>query len=382
MKIEKFGFIKRKVKDFINIDPIQTGGKLTEAAKKALLEWGDGYSICDFCMGSLENIKTPPISEFINDALPSFLDCDAVRITTGAREAKFIVMHALAKKNGWIVADENAHYTTYLAAERCSLKVKLVPSTGYPEYKVIEEKYADAIEECRKKGNVVLAVLTYPDGNYGNFPDAKKVSKVCEDYNVPLLLNCAYSIGRMPISLKKLKADFIIGSGHKSMASSGPIGVLGFTSEFEDAILRKSKKYKNKEIEMLGCSARGVALMTLIASFPEVVERVKKWKNEVKKARWFSSKMEEINIVQLGEKPHNHDLMNFHAENLYLISKKVKNGRFFLYKELKKNKIHGIKPGNTRFFKISTYMVKKNDLKFVLEVFKKILEKYDKYLKS
>ena len=65
------------------------------------------------------------------------------------------------------------------------------------------------------------------------------------------------------------------------MASAGPIGLLGFNNEYESIILRKSNKYRNKEIELLGCSVRGVALMTLIASFPKVVERIKKWDEEV-----------------------------------------------------------------------------------------------------
>ena len=48
--------LKRETKDFINIDPLQTGGKLTDDAKRMLLEWGDGYSICDFCQGNLHNL--------------------------------------------------------------------------------------------------------------------------------------------------------------------------------------------------------------------------------------------------------------------------------------------------------------------------------------
>ena len=99
--MSKFGFIERQTKDFINIDPLQTGGKLSEEAKKALVEWGDGYSVCDFCAGRLEEIKTPPIHDFVNEALPDFLGCDVARITNGAREAKFAVMHALSKpRNG------------------------------------------------------------------------------------------------------------------------------------------------------------------------------------------------------------------------------------------------------------------------------------------
>ncbi|HTY51916.1 MAG TPA: O-phospho-L-seryl-tRNA:Cys-tRNA synthase, partial [Methanomicrobiales archaeon] len=33
----------------INIDPIQAGGRLTADAMKAIIAWGDGYSVCDNC---------------------------------------------------------------------------------------------------------------------------------------------------------------------------------------------------------------------------------------------------------------------------------------------------------------------------------------------
>jgi len=47
--LKKFENLKRENKNLINLDPIQTGGKLTDAAKKVLIEFGDGYSVCDFC---------------------------------------------------------------------------------------------------------------------------------------------------------------------------------------------------------------------------------------------------------------------------------------------------------------------------------------------
>ena len=67
--LNKFGFIARGPKDAINIDPLQTGGKLTEDARKALLEWGDGYSVCDFWWCVLDLVKKPPIEEFVHTAL-------------------------------------------------------------------------------------------------------------------------------------------------------------------------------------------------------------------------------------------------------------------------------------------------------------------------
>ncbi|MFO7966179.1 MAG: O-phospho-L-seryl-tRNA:Cys-tRNA synthase [Archaeoglobaceae archaeon] len=375
--MSNLGFIHRKTKDFINIDPLQTGGRLSEDARKALVEWGDGYSVCDFCAGRLEEIKNPPIYDLVHETLPQFLGCDHARLTNGAREAKFAVMHALALKDGWIVVDSNAHYSTYVAAERAGVNVAQVPGSGHPDFRIDAEDYARTIEDAQNEGNVVLAVLTYPDGNYGNLADVKRVAEICKEYEVPLLLNCAYAVGRMPVSMKELGADFIVGSGHKSMASAGPIGFLGLSDDHSSRLLRKSARYRVKEVEFLGCTARGVPVMTLIASFPHLQDRIKQWDKEVEKARWFSAKLEDLGIEQLGDKPHNHDLMFFESEDLYNISQKAKKGRYFLYKEMKKNKIHGIKPGLTKQFKLSTYMVDQEDLKVVLDTFEEIFQKFE-----
>ena len=156
------------------------------------------------------------------------------------------------------------------------------------------------------------------------------------------------------------------------MSSSGPIGILGVERDYVDVVLRKSSRYKNKEVE-LSCTARGATIMTMMASFPEVKERVGRWDEEVEKARWFSSRMGELGIEQLGDVPHEHDLLFFEANPLYEISKVAKGGRYFLYRELKKRGIHGIKPGLTRFFKVSTFGVDREDLKRVLEAFSEIL---------
>ena len=366
--------LKRSTHGMINIDPLQRGGILTPEAREALAEWGDGYSICDFCPGKLEEIKKPPIHNFVHEDLPAFLGVDHARVTNGARESIFAVMHALSKKGGCVVMDGNAHYTSLVSAERAGLGISQVPVSDRPQYKIDPEGYADILEEKQNSGEkVVLAVLTYPDGNYGNIVDAKKVSTICHEYEVPLLLNCAYSIGRMPVSAKDLGVDFIAGSGHKSMAACGPVGVLGVSEQYHDLTLKRSAYNKNKEIELLGCTARGATIMTLIASFPAVVARVAEWDHEVEKARWFSKAMGDLGMIMMGDNPHNHDLMFFETPVLYEISKHAKKGRFFLYKELKKRKIHGIKSGLTKYFKLSTYGLSDNDLRYVINAFDDII---------
>lgn len=377
--LQKFGFIKRETLGSINIDPLQTGGLLTDAAKQALVEWGDGYSVCDYCGGILDQIKKPPIYDFVHKALPEFLGSDEARVTNGARESKFAVMHSMGKPGDWIVLDGLAHYSSYVAAERAGLNIKAVPHSGSPEYFLDPEGYGTAIEEVKKETGKLpaLALITYPDGSYGNIPDAKKIASVCHEYDVPLLLNGAYSVGRMPVSAKEIGADFIVGSGHKSMAASGPVGVLGVSKEYAPIVLRKSKHNKVKEVELLGCTARGATVMTLIASFPEVVKRVRNWDQEVENARWFSERLEGMGFIQRGQKPHSHDLMFFEAPRFYEISEKVKNGRYFLYRELKERNIHGIKSGLTKYFKMSTFGLGREKLEAVANAFEDVLKKYE-----
>jgi len=377
--LDKFTHLKRGTAGAINIDPLQRGGILTPEAREAIMEWADGYSVCDFCTGSLEAIQNPPIKDFVHEALPEFLEVDHVRITHGAREGMFAAMHSLCERGSTVVADGNAHYTTLLAAELAGLKVELVSASEKPDYRVDPKGYEEAICRVRGRGGEVdMAVLTYPDGNYGNLVDARAVSEICHREEIPLMLNGAYSVGRMEISAGRLGADVIVGSGHKSMASSGPIGVLGASEELGSRIFRRSKLVPNKELEMLGCTLRGAGVLTMMASFPTVVERTKHWDEEVDKARWFAKEMEKLGMILMGDRPHGHDLMFFTSDILYEISQTAKKGRYFLYRELKKRKIFGIKPGLTRQFKLSTYLLSREELETVLEAFEEIVALHPK----
>jgi len=364
--------LHRQHKGLINLMPLQTGGMLTDSAREALTEFGDGYSVCDFCQGSLCNITNPAIRDFVQELLPQFLGCDAATITHGAREAKFTVMHSLSKPGDSILVDANRHYTTVVAAERAGLNVIEVPHSGHPEFRVAVNEYASLIKKYAPK----LILLTYPDGNYGNLPDARRLGEIAQEYNIPYILNGAYAVGRMPISMEEIGADFIIGSGHKSMASAGPVGVLGMKKKWKETVLKKSGTYSNKEIELLGCTVRGVPLMTLMASFPHVKERVNNWDEQVSKAQWFSAELEKLDFKQLGEKPHKHDLLHFETPVLYEISKRVRERGYFLHKELTERGIWGPQPGLTKFFKLSTFAADRQQLGFVIDSFQAILSKY------
>lgn len=370
--IERLTTLERPHRGMINIMPLQTGSILTDAARRVLVEFGDGYSVCDYCQGRLIDIANPPVRSFVSDMLPEFLGSEVAALTYGARDGVFMVLHSVTKPGDVVVVDGNRHYSTAVAAERAGVELVTVPNSGHPEYKVSAEAFSDAIGDRTPS----LVILTYPDGRYGNLTDAARVGEIAGEAGVPYLVNGAYAVGRMPVRMSDLRADFIVGSGHKSMASAGPSGVLGMKAKWQDVILRRSLLHKAKEVECLGCTIRGVTLATLMASFPTVVERVQHWDEQVSKAQWFSSAMEGLGFTQLGEKPHRHDLMVFETTALYEISQRVRERGYYLYKEMETRGIWGIKPGQTKALELSTYAATREQLAQVVEAFKDILDKY------
>jgi len=379
MECQNYNINRDVERENLNLNPLQRGGILPKEARQALYDFGDGYSVCDYCAGRLDEIAKPSIAGFLED-LAKFLNVDDVRTTHGAREGKFAVMHAICNPGDVIVVDGNAHYTTHLAAERVGLEIIEVPSSGYPEFRIDMEVYQKTLENAISEyGEIKLAVLTHVDGNYGNLSDASVFGKICSTLGVSSLLNSAYSMGRLPIDANSWNIDFVVGSGHKSMAASGPIGVLGMKSEYADKVLKRSPRHVKKEIEMLGCTSRGAPIATLMASLPHVVERVSKWEREVKLSQNFVAKLEEIEgINQIGIKPTHHDLVRFDTPILHEISKIHPRKGFFLYEELKERKIVGIKRGQTEWFKCSTYGMSSTQRNYIADSFKEIVEKFTK----
>jgi len=360
----------------INLNPLQTGGRTNAEVRITAASFVDGYSVCDYCKGVLHLIEKPPICELTKD-LAQFLGMDEARLTLGAREGKFAVMHTLLSSGDSIVVDSNRHYSTYVAAERAGAKIYEVENTGYPEYEIRPEAYQKAFEQVLEetKKPPKLALLTHVDGDYGNLVDAKKVGEICQGLDVPFLLNCAYTAGRMEVKGKELLADFIVTSCHKGFGVPGTIGVLATTEKWAERLFRKSNKYPKKDVELLGCTARSGAAACLITALPYVKERIKHWNEEVEKARWFVEKMEALgDIEQLGKRPKDHDLIRLKTPALSKIAEKHRKKGYFLYYELEKRGITGLKPGQTDWFKLSTYGLTWEQVKYLYSAFSEIVK--------
>lgn len=380
--------LRTREEEFININPIQPGGRLTVDARKALIAYGDGYSVCDYCLSpfKLERIRRPPIEEF-HAELADFVGMDDVRVFPGARRAFQAVTSALIERGDVVLVSDIAHYTEFLAVEVAGGVVKEVPSGEH--HVVTADAVAAKIEEVREENGKLpkLIMIEHFDYSFGNEHDVRGIGKVAKEYGIPFLYNGAYSVGLLPVNGKEICADFVVGSGHKGMASAAPSGILATTEEWAPVVFRGSeikgdltgRKFSAKEPELLGCTLMGATIVTMIASFPHVKERVRRWDEEVRKSNYFIEEFMRIEGCDVvSELPRKHTLSKVDTRGSFdRIARTHKRRGYFLSDELKRRGIVGEFAGSTKVWKLNTYGLSWDQIKYTADAFKEIASKYN-----
>jgi Sep-tRNA:Cys-tRNA synthetase len=342
--------------------------------------------------GRIDKIENPPVVEFLVD-VARFYGINRMMLTGAARDSKRIAMGVLAKKfpsRKTVVIDSTAHYTTYLAIEANNLKVREVSNSGEPEFKILPENYDKLITKViEEEGEPpLLVVLTHVDYKYGNYNEPKPIGEICAKHDVPFLLNAAYSGGILPINCEEMQVDFITCSGHKSMAASGPIGLLGFKEKHAEDIMELSKiqgnitqkAFPSKICSVMGCPpVYGAPLMTLMASFPEVVRRTQNQnaEEESKKINYVIDNIKKIEGIEiLGKLPKIHPLTSIKTDIFDEIAKTHPRKGFFVRDEFKERGIIGMLPGISKDMKFSTYGLTWPQTKQFTNAFIDIVKKY------
>ena len=380
--------IRSREENYINIQPIQAAGRLTPEARKALIAYGDGYSTCDACRKPfrLDKITSPPIAPF-HEELARFVTMDQARVVPGARRGFQAVASTLVSKGDIVVVSALAHYTEFLAVEEAGGVVKEIPLNE--KNLVTADATAEKIESVKQEtGKLpVLVMIDHFDYQYANEHDVKGIAKVAHQYDIPFLYNGAYTVGVMPVDGKNIGADFVVGSGHKSMASPAPSGVLATTDEWAPKIFRTTqmmgditkRKFGIKEVEMLGCTLMGSTLIGMMASFPAVKERVNHWDEEVKKSNYFLDGLLNIEGSKVvSEYPRKHTLSKVDTTSSFdTVAQTHKRKGFFLSDELSSRGIIGEFAGATRVWKLNTYGLSWQKIHYLLDAFQDIADKHE-----
>lgn len=377
--------VRTREEESINIQAIQAAGRLTADAMKALIAYGDGYSTCDLCLKPfrLDYINKPPIADFYKD-LAKFVNMDVARVMPGARRAFQAVALGLLDKGDIVLIGALSHYSLALAIEGAKAQWREIPTN---EKNIITaEATTKKIEEVKKQTGKLpkLVALEHFDYQMGNEHEIADIIKVAHEHGIPVLYNGAYTVGVMPVDGKKLGADFVVGSGHKSMASPAPTGVLATTSEWAAKILNTTavtgdvtgRKFGIKEVQLLGCTVMGAPLIAMMASFPHVKERIKHWDEEVKKSNYFINEFLKIEDTKcFSELPRKHTLSKVHTGGFDKVAQTHKRRGFFLTNELSDRHITGPFPGATRDWKLNVYGLTWDQIKYAADAFKEIAEK-------
>ena len=350
----------------INIDPIQVGGRLTPEAMKAVIAYGDGYSVCDHCRKPfrLDFIRTPPVDVFFRD-LAAFLHMDVARVVPGARRGFQAVADTCVEKGDPVLITALSHYTEVLAIEARGGLIREIPTS--PGNLITPDAAAEKIESVKRETGKApsLLFIDQVDYQYGNLHPVREVAKVAHQYDIPVLVNGAYTVGIMDVNGKDLGADFVVGSGHKSMASPAPSGVLATTAEWADRVFRTtsvktdvtSRTFGIKEVEMMGCTLMGVTLVGMMASFPRVRERVKRWDEELTNGALVVDALRRIEGTEIrSEYPRKHTLTRVDTTGSFDMAAKTHKKRgYFLSSALMARGIAGTIPGATKVWKFNTY---------------------------
>ncbi len=368
---------------FINIDPIQAGGRLTADAMKAAIAYGDGYSVCDNCLSPfrLDYIKKPPIAQFHAD-LAEWLHMDQVRVVPGARRGFQAVASTYVEEGDPVMLTSLAHYTEFMAVEEAGGIPREIPKDE--KNHITPDAAAARIEDVIREFNRTppLMFLDHVDYQYGNVHDAKAIAKVAHQYDIPILLNGAYSVGIMPVDGSELGVDFVVGSGHKSMAAPAPSGLVATTEEHAERVFRTTQSkgditgrtFGIKEVEMMGCTLMGVTVIGMMASFPHVKERVKHWDLEVERSRMVVDTLLSIEGTEVrSDYPREHTLTRIDTRGSFdKVAQEHKKRGYFLSSELKKRGITGVIPGSTKVWKFNTYGLSEKQARHVADAFVEI----------
>jgi Sep-tRNA:Cys-tRNA synthetase len=364
----------------INIDPIQAGGRLTGDAMKAVIAYGDGYSVCDNCRkpNRLDYISRPPIAEFHKD-VASWLNMDEVRTVPGARRGFQAVAHTYVQKGDPVLLTSLSHYTEFLAVEGAGGMACEIPANE--KQIVTPDAAAEKIEEVKKQSGRVpaLAFIDHVDYQFGNMHDVKAIAKVCHQYDIPLLCNGAYTVGILPVNGRELGVDFVVGSGHKSMAAPAPSGLLAATSERAAEVFRTTaitgdvtlRKFGIKEPEMMGCTLMGVTLIGMMASFPQVKERVKHFERELENNRIVVDGLCSVEGTKiLSEMPRKHTLTRADTNGSFdTVAESHKKRGFYFSGALTEKGVTGVIPGATKVWKFNTYGMTQKQAVYLAETF-------------
>ena len=145
-------------------------------------------------------------------------DCtpEQVVFTANCTHGLNIAIHSLVQPGSRVVITGFEHNAVVRPLHACNAKIVVAGRRLFD--------WDDTLTEFEKalQSGVSAAVFTHCSNVFGYILPVQELAQLCHRYGVPFVLDAAQSAGVLPISLRKLGADFIAMPGHKGLL--GPMG--------------------------------------------------------------------------------------------------------------------------------------------------------------
>lgn len=147
-----------------------------------------------------------------------FFDCkpEQVVLTSNCTHGLNIAIHSLVAPGARVVVSGFEHNAVMRPLYARDAEI-LVAGRRLFDWENTLEEFERALQQ-----DVDAAVFTHVSNVFGYILPVEEMAKLCRAYGVPFILDAAQSAGTLPISLKKLGAEFIATAGHKGL--QGPMG--------------------------------------------------------------------------------------------------------------------------------------------------------------
>ncbi len=145
---------------------------------------------------------------------------EQVVLTTSCTHGLNIAIRSLVKPGANVVISGFEHNAVTRPLHALGAKIKVAGRKLFDW-----EDTLDCFESALRSG-VNAAVFTHVSNVFGYILPVEEMANLCRDHGVPFILDAAQSAGTLPLSLKKLGADFIAMPGHKGLLGPQGTGLL------------------------------------------------------------------------------------------------------------------------------------------------------------
>jgi L-cysteine/cystine lyase len=161
---------------------------------------------------------------------------DTITITEDVTVGCNIAMWGVSWKNGdHILLSDCEHPGIVAIAQEISRRFHVEVSTC-PLMSTLNEGDSVAVIAQHLRPNTRMVVLSHILWNTGQVLPLDKISQLCRDNSVFLMIDAAQSVGLLPLNLQELGVDFYAFTGHKWLCGPGGVGGLYVRPEVRDLL--------------------------------------------------------------------------------------------------------------------------------------------------